>query len=361
MAQDGLFGPSPEILRQAIAAQQQQSEAENFSRQATALSQLGGAGFAGLMAGNIFGRAINRATGNSVEDPRVAKAKRLQAIKQEIIISGLEPGTDEHAQLVTRRLLEAGEFDLAMKAQQRAQQMKLQRAQIGLAEAQTEKALRPPAPKVPVSLLEFTAAQGDSAYRAFLKERNKSKGTSITNVLPGEGRLGRLLTPEEKAQAGLPPQTVAQVKKDGSIQIVDEVPGEQRSRLAALEQASADLAAAKGMVKKEDGSVDRRLLLEAKANAPRSRGRQFRQRMISAVEAQIRAESGAAIPPEEVARSAERFIADFFDSEGSIDDKFSRLENLITGTRRNLGQAVDRPSGKEWQQAAPGIRIRALD
>lgn len=69
---------------------------------------------------------------------------------------------------------------------------------------------------------------------------------------------------------------------------------------------------------------------------PFTEGRQARQLILDAVEAKLRAESGAAVPETEVLRMAQRFFPNPFDRDESIRSKMRRLRSFLEGTQEKI-------------------------
>lgn len=65
---------------------------------------------------------------------------------------------------------------------------------------------------------------------------------------------------------------------------------------------------------------------------PFTEGRRARSLILNAVNAQLRAESGAAVPEQEVERAAQRFIPNLFDNEETKKTKLNSLRELLSGT-----------------------------
>lgn len=79
--------------------------------------------------------------------------------------------------------------------------------------------------------------------------------------------------------------------------------------------------------------VDKGLVATAELRIPKTRGRQASTLILDAVEAKLRAESGAAVPKEEVARMAKRFIPSALDSDETVIMKLNNLEGFLSGTQ----------------------------
>lgn len=90
------------------------------------------------------------------------------------------------------------------------------------------------------------------------------------------------------------------------------------------------------------GEPDYELIATMTANVPHTNGRTARVLIKDAIEAKLRAESGAAVPESEVSRAAERFMPSVFDDKETIKTKMNLLNDF-------LNNAVDRirPDQKE--------------
>ena len=78
---------------------------------------------------------------------------------------------------------------------------------------------------------------------------------------------------------------------------------------------------------------------------PLTEGRQARQLILDAVEAKLRAESGAAVPDTEVQRAAQRFFPSPFDSDEAVRSKMRRMRAFLVGTKERIlkGQPKEEP------------------
>ena len=109
---------------------------------------------------------------------------------------------------------------------------------------------------------------------------------------------------------------------------------EQAAKVSLLTTAKEILPQVRNALVSEDPetgekSVDRALVATMSTNAPFTQGRLARTRLLDAVEAKLRAESGAAVPQQEVVRAAQRFIPNPLDSDESVIDKMDRLETFL--------------------------------
>ena len=79
----------------------------------------------------------------------------------------------------------------------------------------------------------------------------------------------------------------------------------------------------------KDGSANWTNILNAQTGTWRTDGRELRQRILNAVEARLRTESGAAVPESEVARGAQRFMPMIGDTPTQLNQKMDRLNLFI--------------------------------
>jgi hypothetical protein len=84
------------------------------------------------------------------------------------------------------------------------------------------------------------------------------------------------------------------------------------------------------------GKVDRMAVANMAAATPFTQGRTAGQALKNSVEGKLRAESGAAVPEDEVKRAAKRLIASVWDTERGIEWKMERLEGFLMGTVQKM-------------------------
>jgi hypothetical protein len=86
---------------------------------------------------------------------------------------------------------------------------------------------------------------------------------------------------------------------------------------------------------------------------PGTRGRELRTLLLDAVEAKLRAESGAAVPEPEVKRAAKRFIPSLADSANNVKIKLDNLEAYLKGTtaKINTGRGGNNGNGSKTLDA----------
>ena len=137
---------------------------------------------------------------------------------------------------------------------------------------------------------------------------------------------------------------------------------EAAAKTELLEQGVKDVKRFKDMVLDKGGNVDTTLLFNMGIGTPWSKGRLAYSLIYNAVEAKLRAESGAAVPEPEVVRMAKRFVPSYFDNAETIKSKVTRLEDWLSATAEridptgaygkkvNTVKEVDYSSDPEYQQ-----------
>ena len=84
----------------------------------------------------------------------------------------------------------------------------------------------------------------------------------------------------------------------------------------------------------KDGSLNRTNLFTAGFNIPGTEGRKLRNRMEFAIQAITRAETGAAMPAEEIDNTRTRFMPQVGDSVEIVENKLKRLDEFLVGAIR---------------------------
>jgi hypothetical protein len=150
------------------------------------------------------------------------------------------------------------------------------------------------------------------------------------------------------------PPTGYQYSPDGNLTAIPGGPDdpnspkrftpEQAGKVSMNQNALDAVKKARDMMLGEDGKVDTKKLLSAQMNLPNTEGRQIRNLMKNAIEAQLRLESGAAVPETEVERALDRFLPSVLDSEPTKLQKFQQLENLLSGGLGAMGVAPNQPA-----------------
>lgn len=89
------------------------------------------------------------------------------------------------------------------------------------------------------------------------------------------------------------------------------------------------------------GKIDRTNVAMSQVRMPFTEGRQASTLILDAVEAKLRAESGAAVPDQEVKRIAKRYIPQIGDDDNTVMMKLDNMEQFLYGTQKlqNTGRS----------------------
>ncbi len=136
---------------------------------------------------------------------------------------------------------------------------------------------------------------------------------------------------------------------------VTPIPGGPKDNLSAENAAKAqmlrtalrafkgdkDNRGARSFIFDKDGALDRTNLFNASFNTPFTEGRRLRNLMEFGIQAITRAETGAAMPPEEVENTRTRFMPTIGDTVEIATTKLAMFEEFLGGTLKLLD-----PSGR---------------
>jgi hypothetical protein len=140
--------------------------------------------------------------------------------------------------------------------------------------------------------------------------------------------------------------------KEGQPGVLEPIPGgpatvmtpEQAAKTELLANGIKDVQRYKDLVLK-DGKIDRQIIIgmstPGMAGVPGTDSRLAYSYIYNAIEAKLRAESGAAVPDTEVSRMAKRFIPSPLDNDATIKSKVERLEEFLGGS---LGRVKGQPN-----------------
>jgi hypothetical protein len=163
-----------------------------------------------------------------------------------------------------------------------------------------------------------------------------------SNVFIGVDAQGRPLVMPSKGTPTIKPV-------DNAPQVYPKPTAETPEKAAkeeAIGQGLDNVRQARKMYLGDDAvkpKVDWGVVASSEIRLPRTKGRQASTLILNAVEAKLRAESGAAVPESEVKRIAKRFIPQTADDENTIIMKLNNLESYLQGTANKLN--VGRPEG----------------
>lgn len=111
----------------------------------------------------------------------------------------------------------------------------------------------------------------------------------------------------------------------------DRVTPEQGGRIQALKQAQTIIPQLMTSFISPDGNVERSTVMSAWSNAPGTDGRKVRAQLEDALDAVIRARTGAAVTKEELEGTLRQFLPHPLDNDKTIKDKLMRLDQFVNG------------------------------
>lgn len=138
------------------------------------------------------------------------------------------------------------------------------------------------------------------------------------------------------------------------------------AKFTAMKQALSEMDTVSSLLFDEEGNINRSTVASSSEigipltdismkGLPFTQGRELRQSMLNAVEARLRAESGAAVPDTEVIRAAERFFPSTLDSDKAIRSKIKRFKDYV-------GEAISLvdPVGTQRSRASSNRPVQSL-
>ena len=130
---------------------------------------------------------------------------------------------------------------------------------------------------------------------------------------------------------------------------------ESAAKAQMVEQALTYMPLIRAGLILPDGTVDRTNVANMNVRTPFTEGRTISTYVMDAVEAKLRAESGAAVPEPEVKRAAKRFIPAVGDNDDQVKIKLNNLETYLKGTANKINQG----RAKDARPVAPaGTKAR---
>lgn len=163
-------------------------------------------------------------------------------------------------------------------------------------------------------------------------------------------------TPEGPRLRTFNPRTGATVADLGAPKEEKRTP-EEAGRISGLLQAQQIGTGVREKIIKPDGSVNRALVMTAFGKVPGSEGRTLRNDMGIAVDAVLRARTGAGVNAEELRQVVDQFMPSPLDSDAGIVSKMDRFDQFVNGA---LDVATLPPKIKkalQGQQATQGARV----
>lgn len=131
-----------------------------------------------------------------------------------------------------------------------------------------------------------------------------------------------------------PPGTTLRQAQAGGFKASpgDKVAPDVAGRISGLVQGKQIYTALANDLILQDGSINRPLVLTAFAKVPGTKGRSIRNDIGIAVDAVLRARTGAGVNKEEMAQVIDQFMPSPLDSDEGIKLKLSRFQQFVDGT-----------------------------
>lgn len=193
---------------------------------------------------------------------------------------------------------------------------------------------------------DILAQEGARANRAMVERVMGGGGTAgmeLTGVKIGpNGQLmpdfgqPQVTSPQAIDTPGGPrlqtfnPRTGAMVADLGAPKEEKRTP-EEAGRISGLLQAQQIGTGVREKIVKPDGSINRALVMTAFGKVPGSEGRTLRNDMGIAVDAVLRARTGAGVNAEELRQVVDQFMPSPLDSDDGIKSKMDRFDQFVNG------------------------------
>lgn len=173
--------------------------------------------------------------------------------------------------------------------------------------------------------------QTDIANRNAALDVYKTQATKVPNI---KDQITNTVI--QKTLAGQP---ISPQERD-AYRVANPLSGEAGPRASMAQNGMEQLAEAKKLLTNpQTGKFDLNTIASATtdipgmgAGLPFSQGRQARNALSNAVEAQLRLETGAAVNAGELPRIIDRLLPSLFDNEATKSQKLSNLDRLLSGT-----------------------------
>lgn len=175
---------------------------------------------------------------------------------------------------------------------------------------------------------QFREGQKTRERQAVAAERIvelREEATTIRKFEKGGKTFGEIVNKQTNQPLGIAPFQITEKKGLSS---------ESAAKLQLAKGGVEDIDAFEKLII-PNGVVDdttRLRLAQMQSNMPLTKGRTAGALIDNAIEAKIRAESGAAVPEEEVVRIRKRFRPNILDSDELIISKIKRMRRFLTGT-----------------------------
>lgn len=196
----------------------------------------------------------------------------------------------------------------------------------------------------------FRTPEGQKEWQGYLKTTAVNKSQPVFVPLGANPQTG-----EPIVMSNRNPSDVRTVKTGGPLVNKTATPmtPEQAAKAQLIDQALTYIPDIKMGILGADPNkpnIDRSNVANLAARTPFTEGRKVSTLILDAVEAKLRAESGAAVPETEVKRIAKRYIPSPFDDDNTIVIKVNNLESFLKGTQEKIQKGrtlTDKPQGKK--------------
>lgn len=144
---------------------------------------------------------------------------------------------------------------------------------------------------------------------------------------------------------------------DGNLEAIPGGPAgklspEQAAKVQLVQQGQRNAAEFAQMLFPDGKNVDRTLLATMAVRAPGTDGRTAYSLVYDAIEAKLRAESGAAVPESEVQRMSKRLVPSVMDNDETIRTKMRMLDAFLQGADTQMGKGRGGSTGG-WGVSTP--------
>ena len=138
------------------------------------------------------------------------------------------------------------------------------------------------------------------------------------------------------------------------------------AKFSAMRQALTEMDNVSSILFDEKGNINRSVIASSSEieipligtslkGLPFTKGRELRQAMLNAIEARMRAETGAAAPESDIIRALERHLPSNLDSDSAVRGKINRLKDYV----RESINLVD-PVGTQRSRASSDTPVQSL-
>lgn len=282
---------------------------------------------------------------------------RVEALKNEKLFREEVAGAEGDMTRIATAAVKYGKPELAVNLynQQESRVARIEQAKMDGARKLTELEFR----------LADRALDRDSRERmtAMADETRRTIASGNQQIAREMQELRRLqITMGTKAEAPKAPSGYRWA--DEKQTVLEPIPGgpatvqspEAAAKTELLVNGIKDVERYKELVLK-DGKPDRQIIVgmatPGMAGVPGTNSRLAYSYIYNAIEAKLRAESGAAVPETEVTRMAKRFVPSPLDNDETIKSKVDRLEEFLGGS---LGRVKGQPgAGTQKPSVLPKI------